>query len=213
MRPPPAPVPRLQRPTLAIPQPLQRQDRRVRQRRRLLEAHAIRDALEGIRRSRYVLRERPAAVVGEVGHDRVARLPSGHARPDRLHLAGDVPAHTRIRRPPQPQEQPHEPGRGFSQSRSARLTDAARTRTRTSPSPGTGASTSRTSTTSGPPYRSRCAALIGPSRSPRAAHPRISSSTRSFGRPALSVRLTRRDARRGARRSRSHPSAPPARSW
>src|SRR6186997_3210537 len=53
------------------------------------------------------------------------------------------------------------PGFGASPSRSARLTDAARTRTRISPSDGTGRSTSRSSTTSGGPYRSRHAAFIG----------------------------------------------------
>ena len=52
------------------------------------------------------------------------------------------------------------PGFGYSTSRSARLTDAARTRTRTWSSIGMGRSMSRSSTTSGEPYRSRRAASI-----------------------------------------------------
>ena len=52
------------------------------------------------------------------------------------------------------------PGFGFRPSRSARLTDAARTRTSTWSSDGVGRSTSLSSTTSGGPYRSWNAAFM-----------------------------------------------------
>ena len=52
------------------------------------------------------------------------------------------------------------PGRGLRPSRSARLTDAARTRTSTWPSAGVGRSMSLSSTTSGEPYRNCWAAFM-----------------------------------------------------
>ena len=57
-----------------------------------------------------VLGERPPAVVGQVGHHRVAWLPSGHAGAHHIHLACDVPSHPWVARRPHPQEKAHEAG-------------------------------------------------------------------------------------------------------
>ena len=126
----------------------------------VLEAHARRDRLPALLRRGDVLGEGPAAVAGEqVGEDLVARAEARHAGAHRLDHARDIEADLRLPRRPQPHEEADEPGPRLEPSRSARLTDAARVRTSTSPSPGSGFSTPRISTTSGPPYRKRCAAF------------------------------------------------------
>ena len=106
------PVPRLDRPSVAQPESLDREDRGVRKRGRVVERHARRQQLESLLPSAHVLGEGASmlAVREQVREDRVARLEAGHARPDRLDDAGDVDPDAMVPRRAEPDEQPGERG-------------------------------------------------------------------------------------------------------
>ena len=105
----------------------------MRQGRGVLERHAVRDRRERLlRRARRTRRRRRLPGREQVAEDLVARLEPGDVRPDRLDDAGDVDADARgSSARASPVNSRTKPGCGFRPSRSARLTEAARTRTRT----------------------------------------------------------------------------------
>ena len=79
----------------------------------------------------------------------------------RLDLTGELGAEDRPPRSPEPQEQPVIHGLAARRPQSVRFTVVACTLTSTSRSLTAGLSTATTRTTSGGPYRSRTAALMG----------------------------------------------------
>ncbi len=97
------------RPAVATPKPLEREDRRVRQRGGLLERHAGRHRLEGLLARAGVLGE-GAGVPGRehVGEDLVAGLEAGHAGPDRLDDARRIDPDAVIPGRAEAHEQAHE---------------------------------------------------------------------------------------------------------
>ena len=137
-------VARLDRRAATTPQALEREDRGVRERGRVLERHVRRDQLEGLLRPhRRTRRTRPRrAGRGRRTPDRRAGTGSPSRRPTRRRRQHRCPIRW-FRGARRPRNSRTNPGFGPRPSRSARFTDAAWTRTSTSSSLGTGRSTSR----------------------------------------------------------------------
>ena len=102
------PIAGLGRTAIADAEGLEREDRRMGERGRILEGHPTRDRLERLLAHADVLGERTLAEVEEVGEHLVAGLEPGHIRPDGGHDPGDVDADPRVLRPAQAQEQARE---------------------------------------------------------------------------------------------------------
>ena len=124
-------VARCWRPAVPQPQPLHGEDRGMWECCSVLERHAVRDREKTLLGGACVLGEGTLAVRVEVAVHPVAGPKANHVRPDGLDPARCVQADPGFRGLRSPMMARTNAGRGWMPSRSARLTDAAKTRTRT----------------------------------------------------------------------------------